>query len=182
MSRVFALGVGALAAGAALFAAPANAQVVVGYGVESPGYYDYGYSYGYAPVGYYGGYSYNEYAAPELRALPGGGVVATRIVQRSPDVRVPIATYPAASYSVETYPVASYPAVMPVANRRVVTTYRSYAPGYVGTPAYYAPSYAEPELRVAPDGGVVRTRIVQRSPTVRAVVDSRGHVIRPAYY
>jgi hypothetical protein len=154
----------------------------VGIGVEGPAYYGYDYSYGYAPVGYYGGYGYDEYAAPELRPLPGGSVVTTQIIQRSPDVRVPVATYPTDSYSVEAYPVESYPAVVPVASRRVVTTYRSNAPGYVGTAPYYAPSYAEPEIRIAPNGRAIRTKIIQRDPTVRAVIDSHGRVIRRTYY
>jgi hypothetical protein len=50
---------------------------------------------------------------------------------------------------------------------------------------YYAPlpgsEYARPELRRAPSGRIVRTRLIQRNPDLRVPVDQYGRVVGPNY-
>ncbi|HEY8383500.1 MAG TPA: hypothetical protein VIL09_15235 [Microvirga sp.] len=163
MKRTFALGLaGALAAGAALFAAPqaAHAQFL-SIGIGGPAYgYGYGYSpynavgYGYGAPAYYGynpyvgtrvvssyGYDYDDYAEP---------VVRTRRVVRTP---------------------VYYAQPRRVVRQRVVTR----APRVVTRVGNPYPFAAPHEIR-----GGQRTVIVQRSPVRRAVVDRSGRIVR--YY
>jgi hypothetical protein len=175
---------GALAASAAAFAAPANAQMI---------YPDAGYNIGYAaPDG-----APAEYAAPELRATPGGATVTTRLVQRNPDRRVIVG----AAEPVIAEPVMAAPVMAPGPYAYEPAYYGSayYGTGYYGPdyeaplatgtvvsrrvvtgPAYGVNEYANPELRATPGGGMVRTKVISRNPTKRAVVDQYGRVVR--YY
>jgi hypothetical protein len=178
MQRKFVLG--ALAASAAAFAVPqaASAQMI---------YPDAGYNIGYtAPVG-----TPAEYAAPEVRMSPAGPVM-TRLVQRNPDRRVIVGAaepvmapaplmdgpyaYEPAYYEPGYYGPGYYgPADEPQLATGTVVTRR-----VVSGPGYVTNEYANPELRATPRGTMVRTKVVSRNPTRRAVVDQHGRVVR--YY